>query len=283
MSALIKIGLFSKIAQVTIRALRHYDELGLLKPAFIEPGTNYRYYTYDQLIPLNQILVLKDAGFALEEIAAMIAAEPTNDEMKATLHRRKEALVREIQEATYQLRGIDARLEQLEKLGAKPKFEVVIKQVPPLAVAAVRRIVPKPHDMPTYRCRMFDELNAWLGANKLAAESEYVFYHMTEFVEENFDIEAAVQLAGLAGDAIPSSADENVSVYRVRSEATVASLVYQGPFMGAGDALLELFAWIGRGGYSPTGPVRELHLFGRENDHGDFDNVLVELQVPVSR
>lgn len=282
-SAYIKIGLFSKIAQVTIRALRHYDELGLLKPAYIEPSTNYRYYTYGQLIRLNQILVLKDAGFALEQIASMIATELTVEEMKAMMHRRKDALVREIQEATYQLHGIDARLEQLEKLGAKPKYEVVIKQVPALVVAAVRRIVPMPHDMPKYRCRMFDELNAWLDANKLAEESEYVFYHMTEFVEENFDIEAAVSLAGLAGDAIPSSDDENVSVYRVRSEATVASLVYQGSFMGVGDALLELFAWLGRNGYSPTGAVRELHLFGRENDHRDFNHVLVELQVPVSR
>lgn len=49
-----------------------------------------------------------------------------------------------------------------------------------------------------------------------------------------------------------------------------------------GDALLELFSWIGMNGYSQSGPVRELHLFGRENEHQDFNDVLIELQVPVN-
>ena len=64
-----RIGEFSQMAQVTIRTLRHYDELGLLKPVHIDRFTDYRYYTIEQLLQLNRILVLKDLGFSLEQIA----------------------------------------------------------------------------------------------------------------------------------------------------------------------------------------------------------------------
>ncbi len=274
----IKIGLFSKIAQVTIRTLRHYDEVGLLKPAYIESNTSYRYYVYDQLIRLNQILVLKDAGFSLDQISSMIDQGVTIDEMKRMMNQRKQELTIQISDATQQLKSIDIRLNQLEKFGEKPEYEVVLKQVPALSIAAIRRIVPKPQDMPAYRCRMFDELDEWLSQSKSVVQQEYVFYHMTEFIEENFDIEVAVSLGSNKG--VPNG---NVVIYEVPQETVVASLIYKGPFMGAGKALLELFTWLGVNGYSATGPVRELHLFGRENHHRDFNNVLVELQVPVSK
>ena len=63
----------------------------------------------------------------------------------------------------------------------------------------------------------------------------------------------------------------------------VASLIYKGPFMGVGDGILALFTWLGVNGYSQIGPVRELHLFGRENHLHDYNNVVVELQVPISK
>lgn len=279
MSSYIKIGLFSKIAQVTIRTLRHYDELGLLKPARIEWSTNYRYYTYDQLIRLNQILVLKDAGFSLEQIASMIDKAMSIEDMKRMMLRKKEELTAQISEAAYRIQSIESRMSQLEKLGEEPKYEIVLKQVPKLYVATLRAIVPKPQDMPAYRCRMFDELSEWLSGTKLVLREEYVFYHMTEFIEENFDIEVAYCLEAAAE---PNS-QGNVALFGVPAEPVVASLVYKGPFMGVGDALLELFSWIGMNGYSQSGPVRELHLFGRENDHHDMNNVLVELQVPIMK
>ncbi|UJF33537.1 MerR family transcriptional regulator [Paenibacillus hexagrammi] len=278
MSNFIKIGLFSKIAQVTIRALRHYDELGLLKPAWIEPSTNYRYYTYDQLIRLNQILVLKDAGFSLEQVASMIDKAMTIEDMQRMMQQKKDHLAQQISEAAQQIKSIEVRLNQLKQLGEQPKYEIVIKRVPGLRMAALRRIVPKPQDMPGYRCRMFGELDEWLSRTKCTAEQEYVFYHMSEFIEENFDIEVAYSISR-EEQLMP---DGNTTIFELPPEPMVASLVYQGPFMGVGDALLELFTWLGVNGYSPTGPVRELHLFGRENNHHDFNQVLVELQVPIS-
>jgi DNA-binding transcriptional MerR regulator len=66
---MIKIGDFSKLSQATVKALRLYDEMGLLKPARVDNFTGYRYYSADQLPRLNRILALKDLGFSLEQIA----------------------------------------------------------------------------------------------------------------------------------------------------------------------------------------------------------------------
>ena len=69
---MLKIGEFSKFGQVSVKALRHYDELGLLAPARIDRFTGYRYYALDQLPRLNRILAFKDLGFSLDEMATNV-------------------------------------------------------------------------------------------------------------------------------------------------------------------------------------------------------------------
>ena len=63
---LYKIGMFSKMNHVTLKTLRYYDTIGLLKPSYIDEVNGYRYYTSKQLPILHQILALREAGFSLE-------------------------------------------------------------------------------------------------------------------------------------------------------------------------------------------------------------------------
>ena len=65
---LYRIGVFSQMNHITVKTLRHYDEIGLLKPAYVDEDSGYRYYTSNQLLPLHKILALRDMGFSLEEI-----------------------------------------------------------------------------------------------------------------------------------------------------------------------------------------------------------------------
>jgi DNA-binding transcriptional MerR regulator len=60
-------GEFSQISRVSKRLLHYYDEIGLLKPAHIDPHTGYRYYSASQLSQLNRILALKDLGLSLDQ------------------------------------------------------------------------------------------------------------------------------------------------------------------------------------------------------------------------
>src|SRR6185503_14561568 len=94
-----RIGEFSRITRVTIETLRHYDALGLLKPAKVDPFTGYRFYSARQLMSLNRILALKEVGFSLEEIARILQEQLTNDQLRGMLKAQLVRSEREIQEA----------------------------------------------------------------------------------------------------------------------------------------------------------------------------------------
>jgi DNA-binding transcriptional MerR regulator len=69
---MLKIGDFSQLSQISVKALRLYEQLGLLKPGKIDDSTGYRYDSTSQLPQLNRILALKDLGFSLEQIARLL-------------------------------------------------------------------------------------------------------------------------------------------------------------------------------------------------------------------
>ena len=69
---MLKIGEFSKLSRISVRMLRHYDEIGLLRPAEIDRFTDYRYYREDQLPIVCRITSLKDMGFALADIVKIL-------------------------------------------------------------------------------------------------------------------------------------------------------------------------------------------------------------------
>ena len=66
-----KIGEFSKLCQVTVKTLRHYEEIGLLVPVEVDEWTGYRYYDISQLRYMNRIVYLKQLGLSLEEITEL--------------------------------------------------------------------------------------------------------------------------------------------------------------------------------------------------------------------
>ena len=84
-----RIGDFSRIARVSARLLRFYDEIGLLAPAHADPQSGYRFYTVDQLERLNRITVLKELGFSLEQIAGILQRNLAPAELRAMLELRR--------------------------------------------------------------------------------------------------------------------------------------------------------------------------------------------------
>ena len=60
---------FAKLRGININSLRYYEKLGLLKPAYIDENTNYRYYSAEQLTLLNKIILCIQLGISLKEMA----------------------------------------------------------------------------------------------------------------------------------------------------------------------------------------------------------------------
>ena len=96
---MLRIGEFSKLSRVSIRMLRHYDDIGLLKPAEIDQFTGYRYYSPEQLPVVGRITALKDMGFSLADIVKMLEIYENRDELDDYLMKRQLEL-QEISETT---------------------------------------------------------------------------------------------------------------------------------------------------------------------------------------
>ena len=128
---LYKIGMFAAMNRVTVKALRFYEEQGLLLPAYIDAENGYRYYKLNQMATMHQISALKQAGFTLEEIVRINNGE---DE-EALLLKKKSELLSKIAELTKQVAVLDGYLAKKKSCLLSP---VLIKEVPECIVAYMK-------------------------------------------------------------------------------------------------------------------------------------------------
>jgi len=112
-----RIGEFSKIAQVSGRLLRYYDEIGLFNPVHIDSETGYRYYSAQQLPELNRILALKELGLTLDQIARLVAGHISTDEIRGMLVMKKAQIEQTLSEELTRIRYIESRINQIDREG----------------------------------------------------------------------------------------------------------------------------------------------------------------------
>ena len=89
---MLKIGEFSKLSRISVRMLRHYDEIGLLKPAQIDRFTDYRYYREDQPPTAGRIAALKEMGFSLADLVRILAVYDDREQMEKFFSARRREL-----------------------------------------------------------------------------------------------------------------------------------------------------------------------------------------------
>jgi DNA-binding transcriptional MerR regulator/effector-binding domain-containing protein len=283
-----KIGDFSRLAQVSVRMLRHYDKLGLLEPGLVDRFTGYRYYTIDQLPRLNRIVALNDLGLTLAQIADLLGSDGklSAEQLRGMLALRRAELAREIEEKRFQLTGVEARLQQIEHENEPDPYEIVVKGLEGMPVASLRHLVPSVHEVGYYCTTLYMQLYQRLARSGVAwLEPELALYHNDEYQETDIDMEVAVPVAAAMVDSTPSapSAAEALTFRMLPASDLAAALVFEGPFAQIGGPIQALLRWVGLHQYAPAGPLRELHLSGPAHaEHSDRLPV-IELQIPIAR
>jgi len=269
-----KIGDFSRLSRVTVKTLRYYDEIGLLKPVRVDQFTGYRYYSAEQLPRLNYIVLLKDLGLALEDIVRLLAdgAPPVR---VSEILRLKQAEARlRLGEEEKRLARLEELLQQIEKEGKMPDYKIVIKKVEPQLIASMRGILPAYGEVGQFYGEIFKHM-----AKKLIFKPSgptILICHDTEYKDKDVDVEVCVPIK----KSIASS--DKVKVYELPGLEEAASTIYQGPYEGISQAYNALMAWIESNGYQVAGPDREIYLTS-PYDSKDPTRYVTEIQFPVKK
>lgn len=283
---MLRIGDFSRLGQVSVRTLRLYDELDLLKPARVDRFSGYRYYSIDQLPLLNRILALKDLGFSLEQIAGLLKDPLSADQMREMLMTKQAELEQELEENKARLERVATRLRQFEQEGLYPDYDVVLKTVGPYRIVSARQVVPTLREMYPYRRALFSAVYHWLEQNQIEPDRpELAMYHNAEYSEQGIDMEAAVVIdwTGLKTRTLSTAVAGQMTVRELPAVQTMASVIHQGHPQDVGRAMTALFYWIGQNDLFTSGAYREVHLYGRELELTYCDPVVIEIQIPVEQ
>lgn len=266
-----RIGQFSKLGKTTIKTLHHYDETGLLVPAYVDEENNYRYYTTDQLFQLHKIVALRQMGFSIPEITAIVDGH----NISAILEQRKSELESEHQTITDQLFRLNHYIKK-QKEGHTMNYQAVIKDIPAYTVYSARYTVPN--------YAALDEIMPALGEKVGKANPDlkciepgycFIVYLDGEYRDTNINVEIceAVVSRGKDGDGI---------VFKDLPAITVVSVLHKGSYASLDIAYAYAIQWVEENGYKIVDHVRESYIDGIWNKKSEAD-WLTEIQVPVAK
>ncbi len=272
-----KIGMFSQLTGVTIKTLRYYDEVGLLKPSEVDRFTGYRYYTVEQMDRLNRILALKDLGLSLDEIRRVLCEDLSAAEMRGMLRLKQAQLQQTIDEEQARLQRVEARLRQIEREGQMPVHEVVIRDVPAQKVLAYRQMLAGPWEIGPLSMQVWGALH---GAGIEGIGPQLALYHHGEYREYDLDVEIAIPVA----DAAPSEVafEDGGLIQRrvlpaIQAASTLCRMESQADIFTANR---DLGIWITENGYDLVdGPCREVYA----QPACEGEPLIFEVQLPVER
>jgi DNA-binding transcriptional MerR regulator len=276
------IGDFAGLGRVSVRMLRHYDTIGLLRPAHVDPHSGYRYYTAAQLRLLNRVIALKDLGFSLQQVQAMIEDKVDVGELRGMLRLRRAELAAQVERDTVRLALVDARLRMIESEGHMDTGDVVLKSLPTLHVATLSATAASYDDpasigdslTPLYPRLM--ELMDRAGVPVTGSPIAYYLPAPTGPGDETITVHAAFP--------IPEAelTDPGFDVVNLPAVEQVATALHHGPMSEAFRTGQKLADWIDDNGYQPVPPgyAREVYL---DCPPGEFDKWVTEMQVPVRK
>lgn len=270
---MIRIGDFARLGQVSVVTLRHYDEIGLLKPVAVDSFTGYRYYSVTQLPRLNRILALKDLGFTLDQIE-MVLNGLTLDHLRGMLQLRHAEVEQHITQEQGRLARIAARLRQIESEDIMATYDVVLKTLPAQLIASRRVTIPTNDQVPDYLDAAYKETYTHLNTNGAKDIGPcFAIWHQPADVYSNEEAEAAVPI----DRSIPST--ERVLVYELPQQQ-VAAAVHHGGYDGLAQIHTALLTWIEANGYRSTGTYREVYI---QHNANNLAETATEVQYPVEQ
>lgn len=250
MGALVPIGRFSTICRLTIKALRHYDELELLRPALTDPRSGYRYYRLDQVTTADLIRDLRTAEMPLEEIGKVIR-DPTSDEARALLAGQRQRLRERITAQHMAIGILDRLVARREQPTQQYTIDVLFM---PMQLLVSERLTVLPTELGSRISRAIAATQALLARHDThPAGMPVTLYHTAMSEGDTMAIEVGWPVVA----PIPAAGTIEMGTL---GGVTVARTTHRGPYNEISGAFAALAAWIHGHGHETTGAPWEVYL-----------------------
>ncbi len=268
------IGDVAKLAGLSVRMLRHYDEIGLLRPARVDPSTGYRWYESWQIARLHRILALKDLGFTLAQVTQILDDELSPLELRGMLRLRQAELVDELAHAEQRLRRIEMRIQYIEQEDTMAEIDVTLRSVDAVLVASASALAASfyPTDIAPVLSPLYGPLLERVAAAGLRPLGPPLAFYEDAADGESILASAAVPVNGVSGPI------EGIELRELPAMEQAATALHRGSMYDCETTIAAMLRWIDDNGLRTLGYSREIYL----DCPDDTSKWVTEIQFPVA-
>jgi DNA-binding transcriptional MerR regulator len=257
---LLKIGEFARLAKISIKQLRRFHDLGVLRAHSVAHGNGYRYYSMEQLRDLHRLQVYRTLGFTLSELRRLMAKERSTADLRDMLGQCRTRLAALIETERARLVEVEARIAQLELPGDGACHDVAIRRIEPMHGISLRRECDTYDDVDELLQRLRSSLPA-----RASIRASGAIWHRCHGASRSLDCEAVV-----FADVAPLRQSGVQQV--VFAACTLASVLHAAGTDDSAAAYQAAMTHAAALGYRRAGPMREIYL----------GTSLIEAQFPLT-
>jgi len=241
----LSIGEFSRVTEITVKALRLYHEKGILVPDTVDASSGYRYYGSQSVARAATVKRLKDMGFSLDEIRVILEECREDGEIVARVERKLAEIEKSLHQYNEMKKTLAMFLHGAEAQRMKVAPGVVIEDLPDQLICGLR-----------FRGK-YQDVGSKIGVvyrscARVAAGRPFSLYYDGEFKENGADIEICVPIkkkvaaAGIDCRMLPGG--------------RAATIVHRGPYATLGRSYQKLFEHCSDEGLRTVLPIREEYI-----------------------
>ena len=259
-----RIGDLARLGNVSVRALRFYDAIGLLRPLHIDSDSGFRHYGVSQIARLQQIRTFQDLGFSLARIREMLRRDLPAASLREWMEQRRAELKGQIREDMARLARIDLRLQTLARKHNESS-PVLVRETEDAWVVSLRAKIP------CYETaeELFQELERKVPERCLSGERA-ALWHACQSAGRAIDCEVVRYLKR------PVTAPCGLRTYQLPA-ATIASVFHSGTEDTVSRSYETLNRWLSQNDFYLQGAKREIYWIEKGSEP------LTEIQYPFRR
>lgn len=266
-----KIGEFSKLNHITVKTLRHYEKIGLLRPNEVDEWTGYRYYDVSQFKKLSHILYLKRLRFSLEEILGMFESGmemPSPEMLKLKIEECKEERQR-IENQYIELLYLNDNLNRDKKMN-----NVFIKSIPEITVASFRKVIKDYDELSALCCQVIGPEMQRCGCTCHHLQYCYTVEHNKEHKDFYIDLEYC--------EAVDRPFEESaiLKCKTIPEVKTAVCINHKGSYKHFSQSMTEIMSYLEKNGYVIMDHPRFSYIDGPWNKNNEEDYLTI-IEIPV--